>query len=51
MKKTSSLKISISGVRGVIGDSLTPQLAGALAQAFGSYVGGGTVIVEVYEVP
>ena len=45
MKKTSSLKISISGVRGVIGDSLTPQLAGALAQAFGSYVGGGTVIV------
>jgi phosphomannomutase len=45
MKKISSLKISISGVRGIIGDSLTPQLAGALAQAFGTYVGGGPVIV------
>jgi phosphomannomutase len=32
-------------VRGIVGDSLTPQLAGALAQAFGSYVGGGAVIV------
>jgi phosphomannomutase len=45
MKKPSSLKISISGVRGIIGDSLTPQLAGALAQAFGTYVGPGPVIV------
>ncbi|MDP2916190.1 MAG: phosphoglucosamine mutase [Candidatus Aminicenantes bacterium] len=45
MKKISSLKISISGVRGIIGDSLTPQLAGALSQAFGTYVGGGPVIV------
>ena len=45
MKKTNSLKISISGVRGIIGESLTPQLAAALAQAFGSYVGAGPVIV------
>ena len=45
MKKVSSLKISISGVRGIIGDSLTPQLAAAFAQAFGTYVGGGPVIV------
>jgi len=45
MKKVSSLKISISGVRGMIGDSLTPQLAAAFAQAFGTYVGGGPVIV------
>jgi phosphomannomutase len=45
MRKPSSLKISISGVRGVIGDSLTPQLAGTLAQAFGTYVGGGPVVV------
>jgi len=45
MKKPSSLKISISGVRGIIGDSLTPQLAGTLAQAFASYVGGGPILV------
>jgi len=45
MKRISSLKISISGVRGIVGDSLTPQLAGALAQAFGTYVGGGPVII------
>jgi phosphomannomutase len=45
MKKISSLKISISGVRGIIGDSLTPQLAGSLAQAFGTYVGGGPIVV------
>jgi phosphomannomutase len=45
MKKTSSLKISISGVRGIVGDSLTPQLAGTFAQAFGTYIGGGPVVV------
>ena len=45
MKKTSTLKISISGARGIIGDSLTPQLAAALAQAFGTYIGGGPVLV------
>jgi len=45
MKRPSSLKISISGVRGIIGDSLTPQLAAAFAQAFGTYIGGGPAIV------
>ncbi|MBM3293437.1 MAG: phosphoglucosamine mutase [Candidatus Aminicenantes bacterium] len=45
MKKASSLKIGISGVRGILGDSLTPQLAAALAQAFGAYLGGGPVVV------
>lgn len=45
MKKPSSLKVSISGVRGIIGDSLTPQLAAAFAQAFGTYIGGGPAIV------
>jgi phosphomannomutase len=45
MKPKSTLKISISGVRGIVGDSLTPQLAAALAQAFGSYVGAGPVVV------
>lgn len=45
MKRTSSLKISISGVRGIVGDSLTPQLTAAFAQAFGTYFGRGTIIV------
>jgi phosphomannomutase len=45
MKSPLSLKISISGVRGVVGDSLTPQLAGRFAAAFGTYAGRGKVIV------
>ncbi len=45
MKSKTTLKISISGARGVVGDSLTPQLAAALAQAFGTYVGGGPVLI------
>jgi len=45
MKKAATLKISISGARGIIGDSLTPQLAATLAQAFGTYVSGGPVLV------
>jgi phosphomannomutase len=39
------LKISISGVRGVIGDSLTPSLLARFAQAFGTYVGSGTIVI------
>jgi len=39
------LKISISGIRGVVGEFLTPALACAFAQAFGSYVGAGRVVV------
>ena len=39
------LKISISGVRGVVGETLTPRLLCEFAQAFGSYVGPGRVLV------
>ena len=39
------LKIGISGIRGVVGDFLTPGLACAFAQAFGTYVGRGRVVV------
>ena len=45
MRAIPTLKISISGVRGVVGDSLTPALLTRFAQAFGTYVGGGRVIV------
>jgi phosphomannomutase len=39
------LKIGVSGIRGVVGEFLTPVLARAFAQAFGTYVGSGRVIV------
>ena len=39
------LKIGVSGVRGVVGEFLTPAIATAFAQAFGTYVGGGRVVL------
>jgi phosphomannomutase len=39
------LKIGVSGIRGVVGEFLTPSLACAFAEAFGTYVGGGRVVV------
>ena len=45
MRAIPTLKISISGVRGVIGDSLTPTLLTRFAQAFGTYVGSRTIIL------
>lgn len=40
-----SLKISISGVRGIANESLTPQIALDFALAFGSWCNGGKVIL------
>src|SRR6476646_10471253 len=39
------LKVGVSGIRGVVGEFLTPSLACAFAQAFGAYVGAGRVVV------
>jgi phosphomannomutase len=39
------LMMSVSGVRGVIGESMTPILAAELGCAFGTYLGGGKVVV------
>ena len=39
------LKVGVSGVRGVVGVSFTPQLAAGFAQAFGTFVGAGRVLV------
>ena len=39
------LKVGVSGIRGVVGEFLTPSLACAFAQAFGAYVGSGRVVV------
>ena len=45
MRAIPTLKISISGVRGVIGESLTPVLLTRFAQAFGTYVGPATMVM------
>ncbi|TKJ40082.1 phosphoglucosamine mutase [candidate division LCP-89 bacterium B3_LCP] len=37
--------ISVSGIRGIVGEGLTPEVTTAYAAAFGSYCGGGKVIV------
>jgi phosphomannomutase len=45
MRREHLLKIGVSGIRGVVGEFLTPLLARAFAQAFGTYVGAGRVVV------
>jgi len=45
MRAIPTLKISISGVRGVVGESLTPGLLTRFAQAFGTYVGKGRIVI------
>jgi phosphomannomutase len=40
-----TLKISISGVRGYVPDSLTPEICLDLAKAFGTYLRGGKVVI------
>ena len=41
----NSLKIGISGVRGVVGETFTPELVVALAQAFGTYLDSGRILI------
>ncbi|HTL53147.1 MAG TPA: phosphoglucosamine mutase [Planctomycetota bacterium] len=42
---SSDLMISISGVRGIIGKSLTPRLITSLGEAYGTYINRGRVVV------
>ncbi len=39
------LKIGVSGIRGVVGEFLTPRMACEFAQAFGTYTGRGRVVL------
>ncbi len=39
------LKIGITGVRGIVGETLTPELIIEFAQAFGTYFDGGKMLV------
>ena len=45
MRALPSLKISVSGVRGIVGDSLTPELLTRFSQAFGTYLSSGAIVV------
>ncbi len=45
MTAVHNLKVSVSGVRGVVGESLTPSLVAGFAASFGEYVGKGKVVV------
>lgn len=40
-----SLKIGVSGVRGVVGEALTPRLVTSFSAAFGTYCGRGDVLI------
>jgi len=40
------LKIGITGVRGVVGEAFTPELVVGFAQAFGTYLDGGRIVVS-----
>lgn len=39
------LKIGITGVRGIVGETFTPELAVEFAQAFGTYLDGARILV------
>jgi phosphomannomutase len=39
------LKIGITGVRGVVGETFTPEVAVGFAQAFGTYLDGARILV------
>jgi phosphomannomutase len=45
MSQPLSLKIGASGVRGVVGESLTPQLVTSFSAAFGTYCGAGPILI------
>jgi phosphomannomutase len=46
MATDHKLIVSVSGVRGIIGDGLTPQSTLAFASAFAKHTGGGPIVVS-----
>jgi phosphomannomutase len=45
MPELKNLMISVSGVRGIVGEGLTPEVALQFAQAYGSHYGPGRIVV------
>jgi phosphomannomutase len=46
MASSGPLIVSVSGLRGIVGDSLTPAVALAYGSAFAAHLGGGTVVLS-----
>ena len=46
MTRASELIVSVSGVRGIVGQGLTPEIASTFAAALGTYTGGGRIILS-----
>src|SRR5262245_21486453 len=45
MSEDSGLIVSVSGIRGIIGQPLTPETATAFAAALGAYASGGKIVL------
>ncbi|MDP2808172.1 MAG: phosphoglucosamine mutase [bacterium] len=45
MKNKSDLMISVAGIRGIVGQSLTPENAAGFAAAFGTFCGQGKIVL------
>jgi len=46
MSAPPGLIVSVSGIRGIVNEDLTPQVALAFASAFGAHVDGGAVVIS-----
>ncbi len=46
MREVSDLKLSISGIRAIVGKSLTPELIISFSEAFSTYISKGVVAVS-----
>lgn len=46
MSSSAALIVSVSGIRGIVGDSLTPEVALRFAAAYGAWLRGGRVLVS-----
>src|SRR6516164_3075364 len=46
MVAENSVIVSVSGIRGILGRGLTPELATAFAAALGTYTGGGRIVLS-----
>ncbi len=45
MSEHDALIVSVSGIRGVVGESLTPEVALAFASALATHTGGGRIVI------
>src|SRR6266566_5929790 len=45
ISKMKPLKIGITGVRGIVGETFTPEVAVAFAQAFATYLDRGRILI------